>query len=93
MARLILLGFAEEQRKQNILRLERRRLRDASNPLQLPEREFIANFRLSKAGFQQVLEELRPFLPQARRKTAVRNELKVSTYLLEYLIKYFFVLL
>ena len=80
MARLILLAFAEEQRKQN-LRLERRRLRDVSNPLHLPEREFIANFRLSKAGFQQVLEELRPFLPQALRKTAVRNELKVSRYL------------
>ncbi|KAJ8727411.1 hypothetical protein PYW07_001530 [Mythimna separata] len=77
MARLILLGHAEELRKQNLLRVERRRLRDASNPLQLPEREFIANFRLSKDGFQQVLEELRSYLPQAQRKTAVRNELKI----------------
>lgn len=78
MARAFLLGFAEEDRRQSLSRLKKRRLRDASDPLQLPEREFIAHFRLSKDGFYQVLEELAPYLPVCRRKTAVRNELKVS---------------
>ncbi|XP_045760645.1 putative nuclease HARBI1, partial [Maniola jurtina] len=53
------------------------RLRDMYNPMELPETEFIANFRLSKAGYQQVLEELGPHLQAARRRTAVRIELKI----------------
>ncbi|XP_045450229.1 putative nuclease HARBI1 [Melitaea cinxia] len=77
MARAFLLGYAEEERRRNILRIERRRLRDASDPLQLPEREFIGHFRLTKLGFQQVLVELSPHLPIVKRNTGVRNELKI----------------
>ncbi|CAH0730598.1 unnamed protein product, partial [Brenthis ino] len=77
MARAFLLGYAEEERRRNILRIERRRLRDASDPLQLPEREFIGHFRLTKLGFQQVLVELSPRLPIVRRNTGVCNELKI----------------
>ncbi|CAH0720890.1 unnamed protein product, partial [Brenthis ino] len=77
MARAFLLGYAEEERRRNVLRIERRRLRDASDPLQLPEREFIGHFRLTKLGFQQVLVELSSHLPLVRRNTGVRNELKI----------------
>lgn len=78
MAHTFLLGYADEKRRRNILRIERRRLRDANNPLQLPEKEFIGHFRLTKLGFQQVLVELSPYLPILKRNTGVRNELKVS---------------
>lgn len=81
MAHAIILASAEEERRRSLLRIERRRLRDTSDPLQLPEKQFIANFRLSKAGYQQILHEICPILTVTRRKTGVPNELKVSIYL------------
>ncbi|CAH2088804.1 unnamed protein product [Euphydryas editha] len=77
MNRAFLLGIAEEERKRNILRINRRRLRDASNPLKMPEREFIAQFRLSKSGFFQILDEIKIHLLVTRRKTAIPTELKI----------------
>lgn len=79
MARAFLLSYAERQRKINELRIERRRLRDRSDPLQLTDEEFIANFRLTKAGFQQLLEEILPMLKVRSRNTAVRYELENSS--------------
>lgn len=41
------LVSAEEERKKKSLIIHRRRLRDRSDPLELPEKEFIKNFRLN----------------------------------------------
>lgn len=78
MSRAIILAYAEEQRKIKVLRRERRLRRALSAPLQLPEQEFVRHFRLTKENYQQLTEELRPYMRISRRKTAVPLELKVS---------------
>lgn len=77
MAHALLLVYAEEERKKKLWRIQKRNLRDAFNPLELPETEFVANFRLNKAGYQQVLAEVNERLPALRRISGVRKELKV----------------
>lgn len=78
MARAFLLAEAEEERQAAELNILRRRLRDMSNPMELPEDEFVGQFRLTKHIFAMVLTEITPILPPVERVTAVRNELKVS---------------
>ncbi|XP_063897698.1 putative nuclease HARBI1 [Helicoverpa armigera] len=81
MSRAFLLAFADEERKRSLSRIQKRRLRDCNNSLDLPEKEFMANFRVNKSGCQQVLAELRPFLQRAQRNTAVAIELKILAVL------------
>lgn len=71
---------AEDERQRLLYKIQRRRLCDSHNSMELPDNGFIANFRLNKARAcsTQVLEELRVHVPAVRRKTAVPNELKVS---------------
>ncbi|KAL0860004.1 hypothetical protein ABMA27_010319 [Loxostege sticticalis] len=71
MARAFLLGLAEEQRQMNVLRRERRTRRALSDPMNLPDQEFVAHFRLSKEVFNSLAEELRPYMRQQRRNTGV----------------------
>lgn len=59
-------------------RVRLRHLRDASDPYQLRDRDFIKFFRLSKELARHLTEELRPHIPEARRVTAVALEIKVS---------------
>ncbi|XP_048484566.1 putative nuclease HARBI1 [Plutella xylostella] len=77
MARAFLLAEAEEERQAAELNILRRRLRDMSNPMELPEDEFVGQFRLTKHIFAMVLTEITPILPPVERVTAVRNELKL----------------
>lgn len=80
MSRGILMAYIEEQRKMNALRRERILRRALSAPMNLPEQEFVAHFRLKKDSFKQLVEELRPLMHSQRRKTAVPHELKVNFY-------------
>ncbi|XP_023949914.2 putative nuclease HARBI1 [Bicyclus anynana] len=79
MSLMYLLWQAEKQRKRNVSNSlsMRRRLRDLSDPLKLPEKQFIAMFRVDKSTFQRLLVELRARLPDSKRSTAVRKELKI----------------
>ncbi|XP_017485820.1 PREDICTED: putative nuclease HARBI1 [Rhagoletis zephyria] len=46
------------------MRVNRRRLRDESNPLSTPDSIFSANYRLSKSAFLEVLNEITPFVKE-----------------------------
>ena len=78
MAGAILWNFAEEERRKKALRVSRRAMRDASNPLALPHKEFVAQFRLTKEAFGELCREIIPILRAPKRNTMIRNELKVS---------------
>lgn len=80
MSRAYLLAFAEEQRRKKVLVTTRRVMRDSYNPLLLPHNEFVAQFRLSKDGFGELCREVIPKLRLSKRITAVRDEIKVSSY-------------
>ncbi|KOB79423.1 Uncharacterized protein OBRU01_00321 [Operophtera brumata] len=77
MAEAILLAAAEEERLRNLLKIERRQLREASRPLMLPENEFRRHFRLRKSQFEALCGEIIPLLPVPQRSSAVRPEIKI----------------
>ncbi|XP_072934890.1 uncharacterized protein [Epargyreus clarus] len=79
MARMLLLVEAEEERLRTMLMLRRRQLRDASQPMVLPERTFIKTFRLTKNNFITLCEDLVPLLSTPQRSTAIKPELKVNS--------------
>lgn len=79
MAGAMLLAAAEEERLKRLLIIERRVLRQASKPLLLPEKEFVGHYRLRKADFEQLCEDIIPLLPVNQRTSAVRPEIKVPT--------------
>lgn len=78
MSRAVLLIHAEEERQKKRLRITRRTLRDRSNPLFLPDNEFVRQFRLSKVAFEELFREIVPHLSRQSRSTGIRDELKVS---------------
>ncbi|XP_071580309.1 putative nuclease HARBI1 [Temnothorax nylanderi] len=57
-------------------KIERRLLRDAQNPFELPNREFFANYRLSKELLMDLTNMLRPHL-QPLRGNGLAPEVKV----------------
>lgn len=78
MARSYLLCIAEEERLKTQMRVSRRILRLDSRPLEMPDSFFRANFRLTKAQFVRLCNEICPVLKSWRRNTAVQPELKVT---------------
>lgn len=81
MARAILRAAAEEDRLKKYLRIDRRVLRQASKPLMLPDKEFVAHFRLHKSQFEVLCADVIPLLSAPQRSSAVRPEIKVgNTY-------------
>uniref|UniRef100_A0A1A9X3N7 DDE Tnp4 domain-containing protein n=1 Tax=Glossina brevipalpis TaxID=37001 RepID=A0A1A9X3N7_9MUSC len=59
MRRFLLFSLMKKDAQEVVnMRLVRRSLRDESNPLALPENEFIQKFRVSKAAFQYILEKI-----------------------------------
>lgn len=57
-------------------RLERRLLRDAQNPFELPNNKFIAQFRVNKEVVTDIVNVLRPHL-QKQRITGLSPEIQV----------------
>lgn len=86
MARAIINAAAEDARLKKLFRLDRRVLRQTSEPLQLPDREFVAHFRLHKSQFEVLCADVIPLLLAPQRSSAVPPEIKVgsttSTHLL-----------
>lgn len=60
--RMFVVNEVEEEEQAEIVRLERRRLRDNANPFDLPEPTFIKNFRLNKDLAINLIEEITPFM-------------------------------
>jgi hypothetical protein len=52
------------------MRIERRCLRDQMNPFEVPDSEFMNNFRLSKELTQNLIEWLRPTFQAASDQPA-----------------------
>lgn len=68
------MHFVEEVEGEEILeglRVERRALRDHSNPFELPETEFRKHYRLSRDLTRNLIEELTPHLNLGRRSTKI----------------------
>nr|CAH7752199.1 unnamed protein product [Callosobruchus chinensis] len=59
----------------------RRALREHNPVMDLSDNEFKAHYRLTKDLFLQLCEEISPYLPRPRRRTAISVECKVLTTL------------
>ena len=64
------------------MKVQRRTIRDASDPFQLPDESFVKHFRLSKNVTAHLIEELRPFILPPQRNTGISLEIKVLSSLL-----------
>lgn len=65
------------RRNANIIR----NLRDVSNPFEIPERQFRANFRLSREGARYLIDTLSVHFRERQRATRVSPMITVSTYI------------
>ncbi|VEN44827.1 unnamed protein product, partial [Callosobruchus maculatus] len=85
MARAILIMQAlnNENRRAERRRIAvlRRTLREHNSMLDLSDNEFRGHYRLTKALFLQLCDELSPYLPRANRRTAISVECKVAATL------------
>ncbi|KAK4881858.1 hypothetical protein RN001_005177 [Aquatica leii] len=66
------------------LNLERRLLRDNSNPFDIDEELFIKYFRLNKNRCRILIEDVRPHVLPGQRSTKIALELKVLSVLYFY---------
>ena len=65
----------EEERLER--RRNRRRLRESFNINIVPDVEFVANYRLSRALFEELCQNIIPLLPRKRNRRAVEPTTKV----------------
>lgn len=65
----------------NMLRIQRRFLRDTSNPLEIPEVRFIEIFRLKRETTKILIENLSPYMREGIRNTFVPIPLRVCAAL------------
>lgn len=78
MAFLFQINFLiEEIMQRENLRTKSRRLRDLSNPFELPENTFKSMFRLNRESALDLVNSLNNFLPDGQRTTYIPNHLKV----------------
>ncbi|KAK4877090.1 hypothetical protein RN001_009596 [Aquatica leii] len=75
------LDMIENLERRRTLRLQRKQLRDNSNPFELPDTTFIKLFRLNKEAAWNLIEELQEFI-ERKRADAVPLYLQVSKHLL-----------
>ncbi|XP_020298987.1 uncharacterized protein LOC109863183 [Pseudomyrmex gracilis] len=71
-----IIQLAEEEKKR-YLKLERRHLRDTTNPFDILESQFQYLYRLSKDATLALCEYVRSYVQPAVRSTAIPLELKV----------------
>ncbi|XP_071649420.1 putative nuclease HARBI1 [Temnothorax longispinosus] len=70
------LQMANEEEK-NLLRIQRRQLRDAVNPFEIPESQFLSLYRLSKDAVLALCINIQPYVQEAVRPTAIPLDIKV----------------
>ncbi|XP_065366368.1 putative nuclease HARBI1 [Calliphora vicina] len=71
----------EEQNKTNIQRVARRNMRDASNPLELPQSLFEKYYRVNKPAFAYLLQILTLHSQPPKNSSGVSSVLKLSACL------------
>ncbi|CAL1681089.1 unnamed protein product [Lasius platythorax] len=71
----VVLIVADEERRK--LQLIRKNLRDLSNPFSIQESQFRLLYRLSKDAVRELCVQLRPYIEQEVRATAIPFELKI----------------
>ncbi|KAB0795114.1 hypothetical protein PPYR_04886 [Photinus pyralis] len=74
---LLLLHMLQQADERYQVNLRRRTLRDASNPMTMPESTFMSVFRLSRELAQDVIDELSPHLRQERGPTPIPIYLRI----------------
>ncbi|KAK9728656.1 hypothetical protein QE152_g17112 [Popillia japonica] len=67
----------QNEYRRNRVRYINRNLRDASNPFELPERNFVKIFRLSKESARYVINTILPHLNEPQRSTSIPPHLGV----------------
>ncbi|XP_017464087.1 PREDICTED: uncharacterized protein LOC108357524 [Rhagoletis zephyria] len=77
------LWFGDSSEDESLVELarNRKRLRDASNPLEIDSTAFIKNFRVSKEAFVDVLTTTEDLLNQCTRAKSIPHVLKLATVL------------
>uniref|UniRef100_A0A6P7GZ70 Uncharacterized protein LOC114344798 n=1 Tax=Diabrotica virgifera virgifera TaxID=50390 RepID=A0A6P7GZ70_DIAVI len=78
---LVLINELNDVAERHNLNLERRLLRDTSNPFEIDDLIFIKYFRVSKNITGQVIETLQPVMDEKIRGTKIDLELKVLAVL------------
>lgn len=56
-------------------------MRDHSDPLQMPEKQFQSVYRLSRAMVNDLIVALAPHLPEGQRETFIPPKLKVHIFI------------
>lgn len=69
MRRHFMFNEIINQNQRNIVRIQRRNLRDNSDPFLLPDDQFISIFRLPKHLVQNLIEDLHPCLNRMRNSS------------------------
>lgn len=66
------LVAADQEDQRNFLRIHRKKLRDATDPFEIPESRFMELYRLNRTSATILLNELKPntFIPQPIRMCA-----------------------
>ncbi|KAI4468023.1 hypothetical protein MML48_2g00001859 [Holotrichia oblita] len=67
----------QNEYRRNRVRYINRNLRDSSNPFELPERNFVKIFRLSKESARYVINTILPHLNEPQRSTSIPPHLGV----------------
>lgn len=75
--------IAEYERRRNLheIQIERRNMRDNSDPFVLPDQQFVDLFRLNKEMVQFLITELTPHMPHSFRYNAVHPAIRIFTAL------------
>ncbi|XP_055852488.1 putative nuclease HARBI1 [Episyrphus balteatus] len=71
----------DEYNRRNAMRIERRRLRDAQDPFEMPDEQFRAVYRFTRECAFKLIEEMSPHMAKGQRKTFVPIPLRICTAL------------
>ncbi|XP_036341573.1 uncharacterized protein LOC118750930, partial [Rhagoletis pomonella] len=72
---------SDEEGNASFMRASKRMLRDNSNLLEIPDREFVKNFRVSKRVFKLILDEMSQHMASGCRSSKVAPIHKLSAFL------------
>ncbi|XP_055922970.1 putative nuclease HARBI1 [Eupeodes corollae] len=77
----VALWLESEGNGERVYQIERRRIRDKSNIMELSDESFVKNYRLSKETFMYLLNNITKDLSIRRRQSSVPNIIKLSATL------------
>ncbi|KAI8121938.1 hypothetical protein CVS40_7180 [Lucilia cuprina] len=72
---------ADQYDRRNMMRVHRRKLRDSTNPFEIPEARFIELYRLKKAAAKVLLNDISPFMKKGVKTTFIPQHIRMCTAL------------